>query len=229
MLKAKRGPARVQALVDFLSAKKPEGLGLVYDWSATGSAASTIESGRGNCVSLATVLVALGRCVGWPIYYAEAGSRFPETQDFDSMRALSDHMAVLIAAESFQMVVDFSGQLTEFEDLRPIDDLTAYAHIINNTTAQRLMIPGSIPDEAQWQIAINGLGLGLATRIQPELGRAWNNLGIALTRQGRFEEAREAYQQLVALDTALGLRAAQSHDHGNPRARRRRRARGKPA
>lgn len=202
MMQAKRGPARVQALVDFLSLKKPEGLGLVYDWNATSGAASTIASGRGNCVSLATVLVALGRGVGWPTYYAEARSRRPQTQEFEFVRALSDHMVVLIAAESFQMVVDFTGQLAELEDLRPIDDLTAYAHIINNSTAQRLMVPGMTPDETLWQAAINGFRL--ATRIQPELGRAWNNLGIALTRLDRFEEAREAYQQAVALDTAFG-------------------------
>lgn len=202
MMQAKRGPARVQALVDFLSLPAPEGLGLVYDWNSTGGASSTIASGRGNCVSLATVLVALGRGIGWPIYYAEARARFPETQEFESLRALSDHMVVLVAVETFQMVIDFTGQLAELEDLRPIDDLTAYAHIINNTTAQRLMIPGLVPDDEQWQVAINGFRL--AARIQPELGRAWNNLGIALTRLERFKEAREAYQQAVALDTAFG-------------------------
>jgi len=202
VMRAKSGPDRVQALVDFLSLEKPDGLGLAYDWSSTGSAAATIELGRGNCVALASVLIALGRGLEWPIYYAEARTRKPETHEFQAMRALSDHMAVILATKSFQMVIDFTGLLDEVEDIRPIDDLTAYAHILNNTTAQRLMMPGINPSEAQWDAAIQGFEL--ATRIQPSLGRAWNNLGIALTRRRRFEEARAAYERAVALDTAFG-------------------------
>lgn len=201
-MKAEPGPERVQSLVEFLSLAKPEGLGLVYDWSASGPADATIELGRGNCVALASVLVALGRGLGWPIYYAEARTRNPETHQFEAMRALSDHMAVVLAAKSFQMIIDFTGLLDEVEDLRPIDDLTAYAHIVNNTTAQRLMTPGVVPDDAQWDAAIQGFEL--ATKIQPSLGRAWNNLGIALTRRHHFDQAREAYERAVALDTAFG-------------------------
>lgn len=202
MLEAPIGPARVQAMVDFLSEPRPEGLGLVYDWAATGGARATLEIGRGNCVSLAAVLVALGRGVGWPIYFAEARTRRPETKEFEAVTALSDHMVVIVAARSFQAVVDFTGLLEQVEDIRPIDDLKAYAHIVNNVSAQRVMLAGSGATPPDWERAV--AGFELATRIEPSLGRAWNNLGLALTRLGRFAEARTAYRRAVELDTAFG-------------------------
>jgi tetratricopeptide (TPR) repeat protein len=202
VMAAPRGPKRVQALVDFLTVAKPEGLGLVYDWSATGSAASTIERGSGNCVALASVLVGLGRGLKWPIYYAEARTRRPETQEFEEVKALSDHMAVIVVAKTVQMIVDFTGLLDEAYSVHPIDDLTAYAHIVNNFAAQAVMTTDSEIEEAAWKQAISGFDL--ATRIQPNLGRAWNNKGIALSKLGRFDEAREAYRHAVELDTAFG-------------------------
>jgi Flp pilus assembly protein TadD len=59
-----------------------------------------------------------------------------------------------------------------------------------------------ISDDATWQRAASGFDL--VTRIDPTLGRAWNNLGIALTRLERFDEARDAYRRAVELDTAFG-------------------------
>ena len=80
-----------------------------------------------------------------------------------------------------------------------IDDVTAYAHVLNNLSAQRVMLAEGEPD---WDAAIRGFKL--ATQLQPKLGRAWNNLGIALTRRGRFDEARMMYELALELDTAFG-------------------------
>ena len=204
-MKAPRGPQRAQALVDFVTEPTPQGLGLTYDWRATGNASATLARGSGNCVALASVLIALGRGMDWPIYYAEARRNRPETREFQNLTALSDHMAVVLAASSFQMIIDFTGLLDEVEDLRPIDDLTAYAHIINNISAQRVMSRDVSPTREQWEIAERGFRL--ATQIQPKLGRSWNNLGIALTRLGLFNQAREAYERAVSLDTAFGSAA----------------------
>jgi len=202
LMQAPTGPPRVQALVDFLSEPAPVGLGLVYDWSATGGAALTLKRGRGNCVSLAAVLVALGRGMDWPIYFAQARTRRPQTQEFEDVTALSDHMVVLIVPKTFKMAVDFTGLLDEVGHIRPINDLEAYAHMLNNISAQSLMSPDQAPTDSQWKASVSGFKL--VTRIDPKLGRAWNNLGIALTRLAQFDEAREAYQRAVELNTAFG-------------------------
>ncbi len=197
------GPERVQALIDFLSAPEPHGLGLSYDWAVTSSARRTLELRRGNCFSLASVLVGLGRGIGWPIYYAEARPRRPETVEFEEVTVLSDHMVVLVVSKTVRMIIDFTGEVAlDAFDIRPIDDLTAYAHLLNNVAGQSVVINEGQDKNPNWENALSGFLL--ATRIQPELGRAWNNLGIAYSRLGRFDEAREAYGRALELDTAFG-------------------------
>jgi hypothetical protein len=202
VLAAPRGAPRVEALVAVLTDPPPDGLGLRYDWAVSATAARTLELGRGNCVALASVLVGLGRGIGWPIYYAEARPRRPEIHEFEDLTAVSDHMVVIVVAKTVQMVIDFTGLIGEGYDIRPIDDLTAYAHLINNIAGHRLIDESRHATEADWELALQGFEL--ATRIQPELGRAWNNLGIAYARLHRFDEARYAYGRALELDTAFG-------------------------
>ncbi len=199
------GQPRVQALVDFLMQPEPKGLGLVYDWSISATAERTLLLRRGNCFAMASVMVGIGRGLGWPIYYAEARPREPETQQFEDVKALSDHMVVMVLAKTVKMIVDFTGLVKEGYDIRPIDDLTAYAHLINNIAGQRVMNEEHASSEADWQAAQEGFEL--ATRVQPELGRAWNNLGIVYRHQGRIDDARDAYHRALALDAGFGSAA----------------------
>ncbi|MEO1936552.1 MAG: tetratricopeptide repeat protein [Myxococcales bacterium] len=201
-MSAPPGASRVRALVSFLSDPKPTGLGLKYDWAVSANAKATIKSGRGDCVALATVLVGLGRSLGWPIYFAEARTLTPITHEFREVTVLSDHMVVIVLAKSVRMSIDFLGLVEEGVDIRPIDDLTAYAHLINNVAGQRVLNEKGADLMAVWSVAQKGFEL--ATQIEPRLGRAWNNLGIAYTRLGQFDQARLAYQRAVELDTAFG-------------------------
>jgi len=202
VMSAPPGASRVRALVSFLSDPKPTGLGLKYDWAVSANAKATIKSGRGDCVALATVLVGLGRSLGWPIYFAEARTLTPITHEFREVTVLSDHMVVIVLAKSVRMSIDFLGLVEEGVDIRPIDDLTAYAHLINNVAGQRVLNEKGADLMAVWSVAQKGFEL--ATQIEPRLGRAWNNLGIAYTRLGQFDQARLAYQRAVELDTAFG-------------------------
>lgn len=219
MLEAQRGPDRVRALVDALSMDPPEGFGLKYHWLASSSARQTLESGQGNCVALASVLVGLGRGLNWPIYYALARAHQPETHEYDEVTFVSDHMVVIVAAKSFKMIIDFTGQVDDLYDVQPIDDLTAYAHLINNIAGQHIARVEGKASQRDWQIALDGFEL--ASRIQPELGRAWNNRGIALTRLERFDEAQLAYERALTLETQFGsarhnLAIMQTRAEGRP-------------
>ena len=198
-----RGPEQIQALVDFLRLPEPEGLGLAYDFQETGSAQVTLDRKRGNCVSFAMVLVGIGRGLGWPTYFVQVHTRRPETQEFSTVRAVSDHMAVVVPVKSHKTIVDFTGRIDEAISIEVIDDLTAYAHVLNNLSAQRVMVSTNPPSQDDWATALQGFIL--ATRIQPELGRAWNNRGIALTHLGRFDEARRMYARALELDTEFGV------------------------
>lgn len=60
--------------------------------------------------------------------------------------------------------------------------------------------------EFGWEVAVKGLW-GEATyrwlkavEIDPTYAAAWNNLGIAYEQQGKFEDARKAYEKAIALE-----------------------------
>jgi Tfp pilus assembly protein PilF len=49
--------------------------------------------------------------------------------------------------------------------------------------------------------------LEASLEIDPQLGRAYNDLGVIHSRQGRPDEAREAFQKALALDPSSGVAA----------------------
>src|SRR5262245_7327410 len=195
---AERGEPRVRALVDTLSTEPPRGFGLRYDQDTTRSAAETLALGRGNCMSFASVLVGLGRGLGWPAYYGEARVRERELRTEIGLAVRRDHMVVLITSKTVHALVDFSGPLERPYAVRVIDDLTAYAHVINNQASELVLRAGSPPASGVWERALEHFSL--AARIEPDLVRAWNNQGVALTRLGRLDEARGAYARAAELD-----------------------------
>ena len=98
------GHARIEALVEMLHLPPPRGLGLRYAATSTQTARETIRSGRGNCVALASVLVGLGRGLGWPVFYAEASVRDEEIRVEDNLAIRADHMVVVITAKTVKAV-----------------------------------------------------------------------------------------------------------------------------
>lgn len=192
----------VWELVAFLSEPKPAGLGLAYDWSTSSDANQTLELGKGDCVALAHVLVGLGRSLGWPIYFAEARTEHPVTHDFGDLMVLSGHMVVVALSQEGRVVIDFLGLVdTDAYDIRPIDDITAYAHLVNNVAGHEVIEASENNSLEQWLAAQRGFKL--ATQIQPSLGRAWNNLGISYARLDKLDEAREAYRKALDLGTVF--------------------------
>jgi hypothetical protein len=200
------GHARIEALVRMLHLPPPEGLGLRYAATTTQTAKETIRGGKGNCVALASVLVGLGRGIGWPVYYAEALVRDEEIRREDDLAIRADHMVVVITAKTVKAVVDFTGPIEGYTP-RIIDDMRAYAHLVNNRASEAILENLDAGTEPAWGSALDGFSL--ATRITPGLARAWNNQGVALARLGRLEDARGAYAR--ALGTrSLELLSAQS-------------------
>ena len=194
------GLPRIRALVDMLHRPPPEGLGLRYDPHTTRTAAETLVLRRGNCVSLASVLVGLGRGLGWPIYYAEARTPGEEVLRQENLSIRADHMVVVIISRTVRAVIDFTGPLEGY-GVRVIDDMRAYAHLVNNRAAERIVEALERGTPPPWEEA--QAGFALATTIQPELARAWNNRGVALARLGRLEEARGAYARALSSDTGF--------------------------
>jgi tetratricopeptide (TPR) repeat protein len=197
---APHGHDRVKALVRMLHLPPPQGLGLRYAPTTTQSARQTIEVGQGNCVALASVLVGLGRGLGWPVFYAEARVRDEEIRREDDLAIRADHMVVVITAKTVRAVVDFTGPVEGYVP-RIIDDLHAYAHLLNNRASEIILSDLDAGKPPAWNRALDGFSM--ATRITPNLARAWNNQGVALARLGRLEDARGAYDRALTMKRDL--------------------------
>jgi tetratricopeptide (TPR) repeat protein len=199
VLRRSGGPQQILALVDSLS--DPEVFGLRYDWGATGSARQTLERGAGNCLSLASVLIGLARGLGWTALYVEAVPADLEQYVETDVTVWADHMVVLLMTPDARAYVDFSGQPDRRYRLKAIDDLAATAHFYNNRAYGRIHRAADDASPVPWDRAMRDFEI--ATRIRPEFARAWNNLGVALTRLGRLERARHAYDTAIAIDGDL--------------------------
>ncbi len=195
------GRERIERLVALLTREPPEGFGLRYQWSRTGSARETLARGEGNCMSLASVLVGLARGLGWDAYYAEAGDpREEEGLLEEDLGVLADHMVVVLVTGGRHAVVDFLGAV-EGRSIEIIDDLRATAHLLNNQGFEEVANAAQEGRDVDWRLVAERFEL--ATKIDARSARAWNNLGIALARINRAPEARRAYIRARMLDPTL--------------------------
>jgi len=199
--RAPRGHPRIVALVDMLHEPPPQGLGLRYKSTTTQNAAETLKLGEGNCVALASVFVGLGRGLGWPVYFGEALIRDEEIRREEDLAIRADHMVVVIVAQTVKAVVDFTGPVEGY-GVNVIDDIHAYAHLLNNQASERILADMENGGTADWEGALEGFSL--ATKLMPEMARGWNNRGVALARLGRLDAARDSYARALQVDASMG-------------------------
>lgn len=193
--RAKRAQALKVALFD------DNAFGLRYTEVVTATAAETLASHRGNCLSLAAVYIGLARGIGLKAYFLDASNRVHETREDADMVVKSGHVTAVVETEFGEQALDF-GDLGQYTRYRVMDDVEATAHFYNNRGYELI-------HEAQWrgkpvewkQVAES---FGAATRVMPDFARGWNNLGVAFHRLGREEDAEACYRFALGLDPALG-------------------------
>ena len=186
------------ALARALSA--PDGFNLQYEWAVNNSAETTLRHGRGTCLGLSSVLVGLARQVGLDAYYVDA-SQFPERREERDVEVVAGHIGVGITTSRGILYVDFAGEMNRRSYFVRIDDLRAAAHFQNNLGYELIHLAQQAGAPVPWEKV--RARFELATRIDPQFSRAWNNLGIALARLGRNELAARAYARALEIDPGL--------------------------
>jgi tetratricopeptide (TPR) repeat protein len=182
--------ALADAIVD------PDRLGLRYDPTTTSSARDSAELGRGNCLSLASIVVGVARQRGMRAYYVEGYDRKLEVDEKEDLLISRGHIGAVVVASDGHITMDFGGELSRFRRYRFINDLEAAANFYNNLGYQQIAVAGVGADS--WTLARRSFEL--AARISPEFAPAWNNLGIAEARLGRTEEAMAHYRRAIEAD-----------------------------
>ncbi len=172
----------------------PDGVGLVYDDSATHTAPEAFESGRGNCMGFSNLMVAAAREAGLSANF-ELVSNFQNWQQQGDLLIRTLHVRVVSKIRNRNMVFDFYPQpLDAGSWARPLSDSEALAHHMNNLAATSLQ-------EGDYARAYGQLRKAIET--SPTIGFVWSNLGALLSRQNLSELAESAYLEAMRVEPDL--------------------------
>jgi Flp pilus assembly protein TadD len=169
----------------------PSRLRITYEARATGTAREVFEKRRANCLAFTSLFVGLAREVGVPVVYLDIDDieRFEKEGD---LVVVSGHVSAGFNDGHALKILDFSlAPPTEYRRVEPISDLRAIALYHSNRGAEALRT-GRNEEALEW--------LRKAVAIDPELGGAWINYGVALRRSGDTKGAEAAYRKALESD-----------------------------
>jgi tetratricopeptide (TPR) repeat protein len=178
----------------------PRHLGLRYRWAATADAQRTIAAGYGNCLSLSSVVVGAARTLGLRAYYVDVEG-VPMRYRAQRFSISAGHIAALVHTERGNVIVDTFPRSSAEMRYRRLDDLQALAHFYNNRAYERMHEAQEKGDPIPWKEVWRNFEL--ATRVDPELADAWNNLGIAYAHLGSLSGAESCYRAAIRIDPRL--------------------------
>lgn len=169
----------------------PERLRIEYEARSTGTAEEVFRNRRANCLAFTSLFVGLAREVGVPVVYLDVDDveKFEKEGD---LVVVSGHVSAGFVVGSTLKILDFSqAPAAEYRHVAPISDLTAIALFHSNRGAEALRT-GKNDEALEW--------LRKAVAIDPALGRAWINYGVALRRSGDSAGAELAYRKALESD-----------------------------
>lgn len=165
-----------------------QGVPFRYVRGSTTSARDAWSTGAANCLTFSHLFVGLAREIGLGVYYL----RVRDLATFDRQEGLivaSEHVTAAYGPGAQRLVLEFSDRpVKQYTEVEPISDLTALALHYSNQGAE--LIRSDNVREARER-------LDLAVKIDPDLGDAWLNLGVARRRLGDLEGAESAYRRAL--------------------------------
>jgi Flp pilus assembly protein TadD len=166
----------------------PSGLGLAYEGKHTSTAVEAFTSHKANCLAFTSLFVGLAREVGVPVVYLDVDDieKFEKEGD---LVVVSGHVSAGYDTGTQLKILDFSAApAAQYRKVRAISDMTAVALFYSNRGAEALR-SGHNGEALDWTRK--------AVAIDPELGRAWINYGVALRRSGDLKGAEKAYRTAI--------------------------------
>jgi len=165
-----------------------------YDRFGTRTAQQVLHGQEGNCLSYANLFVAMARSAGLRAYYLDASEQVNEFGKSGSVLVQWGHVLVGVRIGPDWIAVEFDGRAGRIYRFRVVTDLEAIADYYNNVGTELAWAGGESGGFGSRQ-AIRAFQI--ATRIDPHFARAWNNLGVALSRAGRDNEALLSYRNSI--------------------------------
>lgn len=181
---------QLNALINALMA--PDKLGFSYDPYGSYSAADTFLRREGNCLSFATLFVAMASELGLDVYFNEVD--IPPTWDMPSASTYVyyKHINVIAQFRGYQQIVDLNvSRYSTRHQQRGISAEQAQAHYYSNRAMSFLFFHDQN----------NALRYMLkAIDLAPDVGYLWANLAAVYRRQNLLAEAEVANRQALFLE-----------------------------
>ncbi len=167
----------------------PDKFSLQYDSSQTKTAIETIESGSGNCLSLANAFVAMARYAGLNAYYLDVEVDDNWQMEEDIYYQMKHTSAAVKTTRKKYLGIEFAwrGPASKAKS-KIIKDNRAFAAFYSNRGVELLMRNKLAPAVANLEQAIS---------VDPTDTYSWSNLGIAYKRLDRLKDAEIAYRHAL--------------------------------
>ena len=188
---------KVRAIVGAITSLA--GFSISYDWLSNKTAKEVFREGKGNCLAYTNLFVGMARAVGVNAVYADVKFTERVTREAEII-VKSTHITAAVTMGGGPTLIDFTTTPErKYTAFTVIDDLEAIANFYNNQgfLYGYFMETGSVgfdPQEKEIEM------YRLALEILPTFGKARNNLGVALRRRGRIDEAIEQYKLALEQD-----------------------------
>lgn len=186
----------VQAIIDKTS------LSISYDWLSNKTAREVFLEGRGNCLAYTNLFIGMAREVGLDAVYVDVVTMEKVSKEGEVI-INNGHITGGVWVGPDLMLIDFTRTPErEYGGYVVIDDLEAIANYYNNQGflygyfAETIDDGDTRVDPLELEMAMYEMSLA----IDPNLTRARNNLGVALKRRGRIDEAIEQYKLAIERD-----------------------------
>ncbi|MCZ6508746.1 MAG: tetratricopeptide repeat protein [Acidobacteria bacterium] len=169
----------------------PDGLGLHYEVGFTGTAQEVFTAAAGNCLGFTQMFVAMGRELGFDIYYLAVDelTRFRRESD---LIIVSDHVTAAFNEGPKRRILEFSlGPDYDYRTAREVNDLEGLALYYSNRGAELVQERDFRRAQGQLEIAV---------KLAPGLAQAWVNLGVARRRRGDLAGAEADYRRAIEED-----------------------------
>jgi len=177
------------------------GLSISYDWLSNKTAQEVFRQGRGNCLAYSNLFVGMAREVGMEAVYVDVTMIERISREAEVI-VNNGHITAGYMVGSQVRIIDFTRTPErEYIGYKVIDDLEAIANYYNNQGFLYGYFVENEGHDLDFDPAVKEVEMyELALEIMPTFHRARNNLGVALKRRGRIEEAIEQYKMAIEID-----------------------------
>lgn len=181
------------------------GMSISYDWLSNKTAKEVFYEGRGNCLAYTNLYVGMGREVGLRAVYVDVTTIERVTREAEVI-VNNGHITGGLIYGPDTIVIDFTRTPErEYVGYKVIDDLEAISNFYNNQGFLYGYFTETQGDAVGFDPQAKEIEMyQLALEILPSFPRARNNLGVALKRRGRVDEAIEQYKIAIEYEPEFG-------------------------